>query len=121
MAQEWEILWGSEAVETEEGDKFEFHCSDGYVRIAFIDPYNWNPYKPYDYTLLAIEKEYIPNWKTKEGQEMKVAEMTDSHYHNAVKFVQNRITKYSSNNKKHLVSRFWLGVLKTDPRFKEEE
>lgn len=121
MIKQWQIIWGSEPIETEEGCMFEIYCSDGHVRVVFIDPYNWHPYEPLDPILLSVEEEYIPNWKTKEGEEMKVSEMTDRHYHNAIAFVQRRIVTYPSTDKKHQVSSFWLAVLKTDPRFSNSQ
>ena len=111
----WEILWSSDPIPTEEGDEYEIHCTDGYVRIVHINSYNWNPYKSSDQIVLAIEEEWIPDWKTREGEELRVLEMTDRHYRNAIAFVERRMKTYPPNHKKHLVSKFWLGVLQTDP------
>lgn len=117
MPKPWEILWSSDPIPTEEGDKYKIYCSDGHVRIVHINPYNWNPCKSLYQILLAIEEEWIPDWKTKEGEELRVSEMADRHYRNAIAFVEWRLKTYPSDHKKHLVSRFWLGVLQTDPRF----
>lgn len=55
-------------------------------------------------------RQYFPVWETKDGQQMKVSEIDDTHLDNLIPFIEKRDPKNVTN---------WVDVFKAEKRYRE--